>query len=107
MPDVVERMLVDYLTAAQKSLIKAVDPDGPPTSSPRFGYLVERATLTGMCAYLLSRLNDTAPSLAADAAAALMAFADDGEPLADWVTDQLARRAVDVEAMIEGERSHG
>lgn len=52
-------------------------------------HLWEKSTLAGMCAYLLHALATLDPAGAESIAAELHSFDEDGEPLADWVDDQL------------------
>lgn len=93
----VEHLMLKFLTAAQQSVIAATTP-GTPESE--FRWNVERATLAGMCAYLLDALHTNDRGEADEVAVALERHCADGEPLADWVAEELTRRGIEVESMI-------
>lgn len=97
----VEHIMLNFLTAAQQSLIAATTPGTP---EAEFRWNVERATLAGMCAYLLDALHTNDQGEADEVAVALERHCADGEPLADWVAEELNRRGVEVESMIQQAR---
>ena len=100
--NVTDAMVRDFLVSSQRHLNSATAPGTPEVD---FRNSAIMALLSGLVAYLLAELKDLDQGTAADVAWQVHDFCEHGEPLADWVAEELTRRGVDVEAMIR--EQHG
>lgn len=90
--------LLRYLLAtSQAHIAAACDPTRDRADEAAFRAHCEAAQLAGMAAYLLSALDDYSTD-ADDVAIALDELTTDGEPLAEWVASQAAKRGIEVTA---------
>lgn len=89
-------LLHDLLATAHAHIAAACDPTRDRADEAAFRHHCEAAQLAGMAAYLLDAL-DRQPGWVADGvAAAVHELAEDGEPLAEWVAEQVTARGVKV-----------
>ncbi len=95
--NVTDVMVRDFLVSSQQHLNLATAPDTPEAD---FRSNCMAAQLCGMVALLLTELKNLDQGTAADVAWQVHDFCQDGEPLAEWVAEELNNRGVDVEAMI-------
>lgn len=94
--NVCDVMVRDFLTSSQQHLNLATDPDAPEAD---FRSNCIAAQLCGMVAYLLDQINQMDSGVGPDVAWELHDWCQDGEPLAQWVADELHNRGVDVESL--------
>lgn len=95
--NVTDAMVRDFLVSSQRHLNATMDRTA---SEADFRTNCMVSLLSGLVAYLLAELKDLDQGTAADVAWQVRDFCQDGEPLADWVAEELTRRGIDVEAMI-------
>jgi len=95
--NVTDAIVQDFLVSSQRHTNAATDSTTPEAD---FRLNCTVAALSALVAYLLVELKDVDQSTAADVAWQVSDFCQDGEPLAQWVAEELNNRGVDVEAMI-------
>ena len=93
-PVTVEATMEDFLRAASIQIAKAFD---PATTREEFNTHCALGHAYSLVAYLLDARIQTGEDLT-DLAVELNEFAEDGEPLAHWVAEQVHARGIDTSA---------
>lgn len=89
-----------YLEASARELVAA---KGKPAVEQQLRWSLAQAH--GVVAYLMWALHDSDQGAASDAGWEITEMCEAGEPMADWVTEQLVKLGVDVEALIADEQT--
>ncbi len=94
-PSVVEVVMHDFLTAAAKHITAACDPNEP---NEHFATHCALAQAYGITAYILDAYHQSGED-STELAWELLDLLGDGEPLDEWVREQLTARGVNVDEL--------
>lgn len=95
-PTAYEAVTEQFLTAAHRSIAAACKPGN---TTEDLAMHTNVACLAGLVAYLLEQIRQYDTGTANDVAWEVHDFAEDGEPLADWVAGQLRARGLNPDAL--------